>query len=256
MVVFVEALNASFLAKMLLDDTHDRLLHALLQDVVLAGLVQLVEVLLLAFFIGIDLLLSANCGLGLLFEITSKHLVVLASQSLNCYDALLAEVIGGCLGEGPLDQRLGGDDLIRVRLISRARLRHDGVRQGDLEVDVGALGLEQSISLFLIDPDLAVLLSLLVGGGTCLEENATSAVVGTRLGQVTEVDPGTTEDRLHVIGTLTFLGRWGLLATLIFSRSLSLGQLHESEPAATIVLDGLFKLNKFKSLLLADCHAN
>lgn len=78
LVVLVEALNASLLAKVLFNNTHNRLLHSFLKDMVLAGLVKLIKVLLFALFIGINLLLSAHSGGSLLLEVAGKHLVVLA----------------------------------------------------------------------------------------------------------------------------------------------------------------------------------
>ena len=123
-------------------------------------------------------------------------------------------------------------------------------------MNIGALWLEQRITLLLVNPDFTALLCLLVGGSACLEENAARAVVGSWLSEVAKINPGATEDRLHVIGALTLLGRWRLLATFVLSGSLRRGQLHESEPAAAIIFDSFFKLNQFETLLFTQGLAN
>ena len=93
LIILVQALDRSFLAKVLFDDAHNRLLHSLFQNVVLARLVNLIEELLLSLFVAIDLLLGGGWDLSLLFKVTLEHSVVLSRECLDCNGALLAKVI-------------------------------------------------------------------------------------------------------------------------------------------------------------------
>ena len=69
LVVLVQALNRAFFTEVFLHYPHDRLLHSLLENVVLARLVDFVEELFFALFIGVLGFLRGLSGLGLSLKI-------------------------------------------------------------------------------------------------------------------------------------------------------------------------------------------
>lgn len=112
LVVLVKTLDRAFLAEVFFDDADNCLLHALLKDVILARLVELVQEFFFALLVLIVLLLGTDCRRLLFLEVLLEHLIVLASECFDGDDTLFAEVVGGCLGEGPFYEGLGGNDLL------------------------------------------------------------------------------------------------------------------------------------------------
>ena len=68
--------------------------------------------------------------------------MVFTSESFDCDCALFAEVISRSFGERPLDESLGGNDLLRSRLANVLSLWNHRVREIDLEVNICFLWLK------------------------------------------------------------------------------------------------------------------
>ena len=122
--------------------------------------------------------------MSLALQISLEHRVVLTSESLDGNGALLAKVIRCSLGEWPLDQGLGGYDLVGSGFAHVVCLGHDWIREVDLDVGISPLWLKKGLEFFLINPNVSAFLCLLDGRWASLEEHALRDGVGTRLLQV------------------------------------------------------------------------
>ena len=122
--------------------------------------------------------------MSLALQISLEHRVVLTRESLDGNGALLAKVISCSLREWPLDQGLGGDNLVRSGFAHVVCLGHDWIREVDLDVGVSPLWLEKGLELLLVNPNVSAFLCLLDSRRASFEENALRDGVCTRLLQV------------------------------------------------------------------------
>lgn len=116
-LILIYTFNTSvpaLLAKVLLDNSDDGLLHLFLHNVIFSRSVDFIEELFLALFEGVlALFLTALTVSLLLLEFRSKKIVVLFSQRFYSKSDLLLKVVSRVLRERPPDKLLNWDDILR-----------------------------------------------------------------------------------------------------------------------------------------------